>query len=426
MAAIAEIEDIARVRAEELESVSKELAENQDHTKGLDRRIERISTEIESAKQEQESSKAVIAELEGALKSSDSNTLKLSAKLDEKEHELSQLNEDLSGLRDQLDTRESDLIAAETMSVELRAELEEKIAATVSDHGTIVAAKEGMLAERTAEIEALSDSLAAQEKKLIQFAEQRTQGMGEIEKLREKAGQRSDSIRELQSEISNIMMQRASRDSEISLLKDKLREVEKDLSETMLPASVAEAESETEPSLTSGEDLESVIQASLTAEEEAQSGVSLDDLSEAEAHHAPAIPQEEVVDENTETVTEEGKNDPDTILDDENMVYFDESSAELTQTGTGTIDQFAKSVRRGGRKLTVTIVGYSGPEGTPEYTESLSARRADAVRERLLERGVSQSLVSVQSSGQDRRFSNWRARRVELVLVPQAVAEAVN
>jgi len=44
----------------------------------------------------------------------------------------------------------------------------------------------------------------------------------------------------------------------------------------------------------------------------------------------------------------------------------------------------------------------------------------------LLERGVPRSMITVQSSGQDRRFSDWRARRAELVLVPNAVAETVN
>ena len=48
------------------------------------------------------------------------------------------------------------------------------------------------------------------------------------------------------------------------------------------------------------------------------------------------------------------------------------------------------------------------------------------MRERLLEKGVSRNLVTVRGAGQDRRFSEWKARRVEMIVVPVAVAEAVN
>ncbi|MEQ1843125.1 MAG: OmpA family protein, partial [Verrucomicrobiales bacterium] len=90
------------------------------------------------------------------------------------------------------------------------------------------------------------------------------------------------------------------------------------------------------------------------------------------------------------------------------------------------IDQCARAIRKYGRKAEVTVIGYAGAEGSPDQAEVLSARRADAVRERLLERGVIQSVVKVRGAGQDRRFSDGRARRVELVVIPVAVAESVN
>ena len=147
--------------------------------------------------------------------------------------------------------------------------------------------------------------------------------------------------------------------------------------------------------------------------------MSLDEIEtpfQAEAHHeAPA-----------QEPAEQPETEAKPAVMDENSVFFDESSAELSDSGLGTIDQFARAVRGSDRKVTVAVIGYAGPEGSPDYTESLSARRADAVRERLLERGVPQSIISVESSGQDRRFNNWRARRVELVQMASPVAEAVN
>jgi outer membrane protein OmpA-like peptidoglycan-associated protein len=90
------------------------------------------------------------------------------------------------------------------------------------------------------------------------------------------------------------------------------------------------------------------------------------------------------------------------------------------------IDRCARSVRRLGRRVEVTVIGYAGSEGSSDFNESVSARRADAVRERLVERGVSQAVVKVKAAGQDRRFSDWKARRVEMIVAPIAVAETVN
>ena len=113
-------------------------------------------------------------------------------------------------------------------------------------------------------------------------------------------------------------------------------------------------------------------------------------------------------------------------MTNDDSIFFDESSSDLTDSGLNAIDQFARVLRGSNRNLTVAVVGYAGPEGSPDYTELLSARRADAVRERLLERGVPQSIISVKGSGLDRRCNNWRARRVELLQMASPEAEAVN
>jgi outer membrane protein OmpA-like peptidoglycan-associated protein len=111
---------------------------------------------------------------------------------------------------------------------------------------------------------------------------------------------------------------------------------------------------------------------------------------------------------------------------DDDSVFFDEASAALTERSLGRIDEFARNLRRGGSRASVAIIGFAGSEGSADYKETLGAKRADAVRERLIERGVPRSRISVKSAGQDRRFSNWRARRVEMILIPNAVAESVN
>ena len=204
------------------------------------------------------------------------------------------------------------------------------------------------------------------------------------------------------------MLQRSERDNEISLLKEKLRSSEKH---------VDSAGSSTDPDAAS---FDEALQKSLLSEQSGE-GVSLDDLDEEpERDHAP-VPAEQA---EPAEVVESGRVEAEM---DEDAVYFDEGSAALTDQSLGRLDELAQDLRRGGRsRASVAVITYSGAEGTSDFNESLSAKRADSVRERLLERGVPRSVITVQSSGQDRRFSDWRARRAELVLVPNAVAETVN
>ena len=117
---------------------------------------------------------------------------------------------------------------------------------------------------------------------------------------------------------------------------------------------------------------------------------------------------------------------PSSNSDDDMAVYFDESGDGLSEDALKKIDSCARSFRQSGKKMELTVIGFAGSEGTSNFIEALAARRADSVRQRLLQRGVPQSSINVQSAGQDRRFSDWKARRVEMILAPQAVAERIN
>ncbi len=111
-------------------------------------------------------------------------------------------------------------------------------------------------------------------------------------------------------------------------------------------------------------------------------------------------------------------------------VFFDDTKVNLNGEALIEIDRAAREVRSAGGRIKISVLGYSGAEGSEAMNESLSARRAEAVRERLMENGVSHSLISVQSGGEDESFGqsedSWRARRVEVNLIAEAVAETVN
>ena len=105
---------------------------------------------------------------------------------------------------------------------------------------------------------------------------------------------------------------------------------------------------------------------------------------------------------------------------EDHTIYFNEGNTTLSAAEREKIDLCARTIRRYGSKVEVTVIGYAGAEGSPDQNERLSAGRADAVRERLLQKGVSQSLVTVRGAGQDRRFTDRKAFRVEMIVAPVA------
>ena len=112
-------------------------------------------------------------------------------------------------------------------------------------------------------------------------------------------------------------------------------------------------------------------------------------------------------------------------------VFFDERTDQIKSSELSKIDEAAKSVRNLRIPYRVAVEGYSDAEGSADYNESISARRADAVRQRLIENGVPQSKISIHGRGEDSDLSghvsdSWKARRVEVVFVPEPVLEAVT
>jgi chromosome segregation ATPase len=275
----------------------------------------------------------------------------------------------------------------------------------------------GLRQASLSEIEALREKLAAETARVEEESGLRQASLSEIEALREKLAARTESIRDLQNQISAVMMQRDSRDSELSALKDKLRAMEESRQETVLGLDVAAFAKLPTPQVDPVA-LEAASQNLVSANKGGDEGISLDALPPVQAHHPPKASSEAV----TELVPASAWAGNDEDL----TVFFNESASVPSQAEIEKIDRCARSIRRLGRRVEVTVIGYAGSEGSPDFNESVSARRADAVRERLVERGVSQAVVKVRAAGQDRRFSDWKARRVEMIVAPIAVAETVN
>ncbi len=136
---------------------------------------------------------------------------------------------------------------------------------------------------------------------------------------------------------------------------------------------------------------------------------------------------------NTAPATEVESNEKELKQRGENIwvsVHFEEKSFELKAAELAKIDEAARSIRRSGASFRVDVSGFSSLEGSSDYNEVLSARRADAVRERLIDVGVAQSNISTQGQGEHPDYAksshSWKARRVELAFVSEMACEAVS
>jgi outer membrane protein OmpA-like peptidoglycan-associated protein len=103
-------------------------------------------------------------------------------------------------------------------------------------------------------------------------------------------------------------------------------------------------------------------------------------------------------------------------------VLFDTGRAQLKAGAFDTVDRLANFLRENPER-TVAIEGYTDSVGSDTYNQSLSQRRADAVRTALSERGIASNRVSTQGFGEAKPVASnntaegrQRNRRVEVVI----------
>lgn len=414
---VAELEEADRKRGEENAELGRGLQDARARSAELEQKAELLHAELENAREERRLSGISIAELEEALRAGDDRTLQLSHRLDEKEAEVAGLVDELNRLQVLVDAGAAAETEAQVRLSILEGELQARLAEFQRDEEASVERHVRELKLRSAELASLREQFDEQAAQLARETAARESSQHEIEALREKLAARVEEVRDLQNRISEVMMQRASRDMEVAVLKEKLQEMEARASETadLVAPSVDGPLSEAAPSV--AESPYAVLE-ELPEEE----GIPLDEVPGQKAHHTP---------QRAETPEARGGEAPAEAFswnagDEEFTAFFNEGSFTLTRAEAEKVDRCARSIRRLGKRVEVHVVGYAGIEGTPDFSESLSARRADAVRERLVERGVAVGVLKVRAAGQDRRFSDWKARRVELILSPVAAAEAVN
>ena len=83
-------------------------------------------------------------------------------------------------------------------------------------------------------------------------------------------------------------------------------------------------------------------------------------------------------------------------------VFFETDSSELTPQSRGTLDKQAQWLNNYTQYSQFTVEGHADERGTREYNIALGARRAQAVRDYLISRGVAANRMHTISYGKER------------------------
>jgi hypothetical protein len=82
------------------------------------------------------------------------------------------------------------------------------------------------------------------------------------------------------------------------------------------------------------------------------------------------------------------------------MVFFDWDRSDVSAVAMNTIRQAADAYRATGQSR-VTAIGHADSSGPNSYNMALSLRRANAVRDALVQQGVPATAISVAGRGED-------------------------
>jgi peptidoglycan-associated lipoprotein len=83
-------------------------------------------------------------------------------------------------------------------------------------------------------------------------------------------------------------------------------------------------------------------------------------------------------------------------------VFFETDSSDLTTQARATLDKQAQWLTNYSQYTQFTIEGHADERGTREYNIALGARRAQAVRDYLVSRGIAANRMRTISYGKER------------------------
>lgn len=112
-------------------------------------------------------------------------------------------------------------------------------------------------------------------------------------------------------------------------------------------------------------------------------------------------------------------------------VFFDVDKATLLPEGKRKIEEFSRTIQQYGSR-TVLIEGHTDNTGDKVYNQTLSERRAKAVRDILVAQGISSQRLITKGFGETRPVSSnatkqgrQQNRRVEIVILNEGETPAI-
>ncbi len=82
------------------------------------------------------------------------------------------------------------------------------------------------------------------------------------------------------------------------------------------------------------------------------------------------------------------------------LVFFDFDSSKVDVGGSSVLDSVAAEIKKQNISA-INVIGYTDTSGSKQYNKRLSAKRANAVRDGLISRGVDASMLKIDSKGED-------------------------
>jgi OOP family OmpA-OmpF porin len=92
-------------------------------------------------------------------------------------------------------------------------------------------------------------------------------------------------------------------------------------------------------------------------------------------------------------------------------LLFAFDKAQLREEGKEKLDELAAQAKDA-RVEEVLAIGYADPIGRPAYNEKLSAERAAAVKDYLVQQGVPSERINVEGRGESRQFTDGRCDKL--------------
>lgn len=98
------------------------------------------------------------------------------------------------------------------------------------------------------------------------------------------------------------------------------------------------------------------------------------------------------------------------------LVFFDNDSARLTESGLTTLQTLIDAAKTGGTSPVVTVVGHADRAGNDAYNLALSLRRAEAIQAALVSEGLTDARILLEAAGESS----------PLVETPDGISEPSN